>query len=115
MEKFIDTYSFDQRLQESTKIKLKYPNSVCTIVEKSPTSNIARIDKKKFLIPKDLTIGQFIYVIRKRINLRPSEAIFIFINNTLPPSIATIGSIYDKYQNEDGFLYMEYRGENVFG
>ena len=115
MQKFIETYSFDQRFNESSKIKLKYPNSICTIVEKSPSSNIARIDKKKFLIPKDLTIGQFIYVIRKRINLLPAEAIFIFIDNTLPPSTCTFGNIYDKYQNKDGFLYIEYSGENAFG
>lgn len=115
MTRFIETHSFDQRLEESTKIRLKYPNSVCTIVEKSPSSNIAIMDKKKFLIPKDLTIGQFIYVLRKRIHLHPSEAIFIFIDNTLPPSTATIGSIYEKYQNKDGFLYMEYSGENAFG
>ena len=115
MERFIDTHSFEQRIFESTKIKFKYPNSICTIVEKSRNSKIQIIDKKKFLIPKDLTIGQFMYVLRKRIKLQSSEAIFIFINNILPQSTATIGSIYDKYQNEDGFLYMNYSGENTFG
>ena len=31
------------------------------------------------------TVGQFVYVIRKRINIPSDKAIFIFVNNTLPP------------------------------
>ena len=115
MNRFIDSYSLEQRKFESTKMKCKYPNSICAIVEKAPNSKIAKIDKKKYLIPKDLTIGQFIYVLRKHIELFPGETIFIFINNILPPSTATIDSIYQKNQNEDGFLYINYSGENAFG
>jgi GABA(A) receptor-associated protein len=37
-------------------------------------------------VPADLTVGQFVYVIRKRIKLSPERAIFIFIDNKLPPS-----------------------------
>ena len=37
-------------------------------------------------MPADLTVGQFVYVIRKRIKLSPEKAIFIFINNILPPT-----------------------------
>jgi len=40
----------------------------------------------RYLVPSDLTIGQFIYVIRKRIKLSPQQAIFVFVNNVLPPS-----------------------------
>lgn len=44
------------------------------------------IDKKKYLVPADLTVGQFVYVIRKRIKLSPEKAIFIFVNEILPPT-----------------------------
>jgi len=37
-------------------------------------------------VPADLTVGQFVYVIRKRIKLAPEKAIFVFINNFLPPT-----------------------------
>ena len=37
-------------------------------------------------MPADLTVGQFVYVIRKRIKLSPEKAIFIFVNNVLPPT-----------------------------
>ena len=37
-------------------------------------------------MPADLTVGQFVYVIRKRVNLSPEKAIFVFVKNTLPPT-----------------------------
>ncbi len=37
-------------------------------------------------MPADLTVGQFVYVIRKRIKLSPEKAIFIFVKNVLPPT-----------------------------
>lgn len=56
------------------------------ICERADRSEIEDIDKKKYLVPADLTVGQFVYVIRKRIKLAPEKAIFIFVNNTLPPT-----------------------------
>lgn len=47
-------------------------------------SDVASIDKKKYLVPEELTVGQFIVVIRRRIQLAPEKAIFIFVNDVLP-------------------------------
>lgn len=40
----------------------------------------------RYLVPADLTIGQFVYVVRKRIKLSAEKAIFIFVKNVLPPT-----------------------------
>lgn len=67
-------------------------------------------------MPSDLTIGQFMWVIRKRIKLAPEQAIFLFVaSGTLPPSVVTLQAVYDQHKAEDGFLYMTYSGENFFG
>jgi GABA(A) receptor-associated protein len=78
------------------------------ICEKVEKSDIPVIDKKKYLVPSDLTVGQFCYVIRKRIKLAPEKAIFIFVNEVLPPTAALMSSIYDEHKDEDGFLYITY-------
>lgn len=85
------------------------------ICEKIEKSDIATIDKKKYLVPADLTVGQFVYVIRKRIKLSPEKAIFIFVDEVLPPTAALMSSIYEEHKDEDGFLYVGYSGENTFG
>jgi len=55
-----------------------------------------------------LTVGQFVYVIRKRIKLSPEKAIFIFVDEVLPPTAALMSSIYEEHKDEDGFLYITY-------
>ncbi|CAO2210720.1 unnamed protein product, partial [Urochloa humidicola] len=40
----------------------------------------------RYLVPVDLTVGQFVYVVRKRINISAKKTIFIFVKNTLPPT-----------------------------
>lgn len=64
------------------------------IVEKAPKARIGDLDKKKYLVPSDLTVGQFYFLIRKRIHLRPEDALFFFVNNVIPPTSATMGSLY---------------------
>ncbi|KAH9555359.1 hypothetical protein CY35_08G110200 [Sphagnum magellanicum] len=85
------------------------------IMEKAEKSDILDIDKKKYRIPADSTVGQFVYVIQKCIKLSSKKAIFIFVKNILPPTIAMMSSIYEEHKDEDGFLYFTYSGENTFG
>lgn len=72
-------------------------------------------DDCRYLVPADLTVGQFVYVVRKRIKLSPEKAIFISVKNILPPTAAMMSAIYEENKDEDGFLYMTYSGENTFG
>ena len=99
----------------SDELKLKYPDRIPVIVNKSKNTDIDDIDKNKYLVPKNYTVGQFVYMIRKRIKLKPEKAIFVFINNVLPPTSASMDEMYNVYQSNDGFLYVTYSGENTFG
>lgn len=113
---FKKNHTFEKRQFEAAKIREKYPDRIPVICEKSPSSkDIPDIDKKKYLVPADLTAGQFLFVIRKRMRLTPEKAIFIFINNTLPPSGDMLSQLYKSYKDEDGFLYVRYSGESTFG
>jgi len=116
LSQFKQEHDFDTRKGEATRIKEKYKDRIPIIVEKSHKSDISDIDKKKYLVPNDLTVGQFVYIIRKRIELTSEKAIFLFTeNNVIPPTSSLISDIYDKYKNEDEFLYLIYAGENTFG
>lgn len=108
-------------------------------MEKAPKARIGDLDKKKYLVPSDLTggnkppdagsfrgweyplwkevspdscflealmtavtflhllflaVGQFYFLIRKRIHLRAEDALFFFVNNVIPPTSATMGQLY---------------------
>ena len=107
---------FDKRLSESKRIMAKYPDRIPLIVFKDPKSQLAQLDKYKYLIPLDLTLGQFIHVIRKKIKLAPEKSIFLFTQkNTLITISELMNTVYKKYKDEDGFLYLVYFEENTFG
>ncbi|KAK4581144.1 hypothetical protein RGQ29_024711 [Quercus rubra] len=61
---------WERRMAESGRIREKYPDRV-----PAERSDIPDIDKKKYLVPADLTVGQFVYVVRKRIKLGAEKAI----------------------------------------
>ena len=116
MISYKDEFSFEKRLDESTKVKNKHSDRIPCIVEKCHKCHkISSIDKKKFLVPNDLTMGQFIYIIRRRLKISPQEAIFIFVNDSIPSSSSSISEIYSKHKDLDGFLYFRYSSENTFG
>lgn len=115
MTSFKSQHSFEKRAAESARIRGKYPDRIPVIAEKASNSSIPDIDKKKYLVPADLTMGQFVYVIRKRIKLPPDAAIFIFVNNSLPPAAEIMAKIYKDNADQDGFLYVTYSGESTFG
>jgi GABA(A) receptor-associated protein len=112
---FRKRYSFEQRKGEAERIKAKYPNRIPVIVEKQPGSDIQDIEKRKYLIPVDITVAHFLTVIRKRIKLKPKEAIFLFINGNIPPTSELMSNIYAKEKDLDLFLYVYFCGENVYG
>lgn len=115
MSEFKKLHAFDKRKEEARRIKIKYPNRLPIIVETAKRCDLAPLDNKKYLVPSDLTVGQFVYVIRERIKLEDEKAIFIFINNTLPPTAALMSQIYKEQADPDGFLYVTYSGESTFG
>ncbi|KNC56140.1 autophagy-like protein 8B [Thecamonas trahens ATCC 50062] len=109
-------HSLEKRRSEADRIRAKYSDRIPVICEKAENSgDIPQIDKKKYLVPADLTVGQFVYVIRKRIRLSPEKAIFIFVNGTIPATASLMSSVYEEHRDEDGFLYATYSGENTFG
>lgn len=109
------SFPFAQRHAEAQRIREKFPGRVPVIVEKAPRSDVPMIDKKKFLVPSDLTIGQFIFVVRKRLSLPPEKALFLFCENSLPTTGTLMREIYATYASNDGFLYCTYSGESSFG
>ena len=120
---FKKRYSFNKRTNEALKVMDKYPNRAPIIVEKSRhATDIPNIDRKKYLVPKDITVAEFIYIIRKRLHdINPNaftadKALYFFVNNSsIPVPSQTINMLYENHKDEDNFLYMTYAGESTFG
>lgn len=116
-ENFKNKRSFQQRIDESTRIMEKYPERIPLIVCRANTcKDVPDIDRHKYLVPRDLTMGQFMHVIRQRIKLEPHISIYLMINGcTMPATSQLMGVLYNENHDEDGFMYIIYTGESTFG
>jgi len=107
--------SLETRLADSKRLCKKYKDRCCIIVGKNNNSDIPDIERHKFLVPNNLTVGQFIYIIRSRIECKSNQALFLFINGKIPPTSQRLIHVYEANKDDDGFLYVTYTGENTFG
>lgn len=115
--------SFEKRAQLSERIREQYPDLIPVIVEpfneRGNNLNLSE-GNSKFLIKSTDTVHKLIYSVRQKIdNLSESEALFLFctVNSSsiIAPVTSTMGSLYDKYKDEDGLLYFTVSREQVYG
>ena len=105
----------EKRKKESETLLTKYPERVPIIVEIDPKGGFPPLDKCKYLPARDMTMGQFVYTIVRRLQIGPEKACFLFINNKLFGTETLIGDIYKTEKQSDGFLYCYIRAEETFG
>uniref|UniRef100_A0A2K5F9N1 Uncharacterized protein n=1 Tax=Aotus nancymaae TaxID=37293 RepID=A0A2K5F9N1_AOTNA len=91
-------HPFEYPKKEGENIGKKYPDSVPEIVGKAPKARVPDLDKRKYLVPSDLTVNP----------LRPEDALFFFVNNTIPPASAPMDQLKT-------FLCVAYSDESVYG
>lgn len=115
MDDFKSKFTEEYRINECNRIINKYPERIPIIVCKDKKCTLVDIDKQKYLVPRDMNLGQFIYIIRKRIKLDPNEALFVLVNNNFIPGNKVLNEIYENNKCNDGFLYITYGSENTFG
>lgn len=106
---------FEDRLRKANLLIAKYPGRVPVICEKYQGQDNPDIDKNKYLVPVDITIGQFLLIIRQRIKIKSNEAIFLFVNCNIVPTGDYMEEVYAKYKDHDNLLYITYSKESTFG
>jgi len=108
-------FSFEKREAEAARIRSKYPDRYPIVIE--PHKDFPEIDKYKYLVPGDITVAEFIIVIRKRVKLAPEKAIFLHVGNpqTLAMTSKLMSTVFHEHSDTDGFLYIIASLENAFG
>ncbi len=94
------------------------PSAVSSTKETDAGGVEVKTDKQryKFLVPSNDTFGRFIGAFRKYVPIEETHALF-FLTSTgvMIPVSALMSNVYERYKDEDGFLYVLYAKENTFG
>ncbi|XP_042873744.1 microtubule-associated proteins 1A/1B light chain 3C-like [Penaeus japonicus] len=87
------------------------------IVERyAKESTLPVLDKTKFLVPQELTMSQFVTIIRNRMQLHSTMSFYLLVNNKSLVSLSrTLSEVYRECHDDDGFLYVTYASQEVFG
>lgn len=113
---FKDEVSFEKRCSESENLFRKYPNRIGIIVEQASGTSLPKITKRKYAVYNDMQFSSFMNVIRTRLELKPEIALIFFVNgNHILTGNQIMSEIYKEHKDKDGFLYVQYTGENTFG
>lgn len=102
--------------KEISVIKHKYENYIPVIVRIKDKA--LELSKNKYLINGNITIAEFLCILRKYFNKKISatDGIYIFINDILPCSNHTLGHLYNQYKDENtDMLFATICKENTFG
>ena len=98
---------------KGARLRDKFPDRVPVIFN---CHKDVDMERNKFLVNNETTLGELLVIIRKQINLKRSEGLFTLIQNTLPPNTETISNLYEKfYDKNDHILYIDLTKENTFG
>lgn len=114
--KYRQRVSLQDRKIAAERIISQHRDRIPVVVECSEQLHMEHpLKKNKFAVPYELTMAQFMFVIRKHMRLEPEYAIFAFINNRLHPTTSPIGTIYAQEKADDGFMYIDIFQESTFG
>jgi len=106
---------FNKRKEYADRMLKKYPDRIPVIIERRDTSGTKKILINKYVVPHVFTVAQFITTLRAKIELSSDQSIFLYSGKILPSTSDTMGGVYDKCKEADGFLYMTLSPENTFG
>ena len=94
----------------------EYPNRVPIICEAAPRSVLPPLKKTKYLVPYDMTINQFQFLIRRNINLTKDSALYLITNGITLTGDKTMMEVYNNHKDKsDNFLYVFCASEITMG
>ena len=106
--------SVSQRNAKYVQIKQKYPERLPVICLNGPNCRV--LERNKYLVPEQLTVAEFIFVIRQRLGMNKNHALMLLCNNYLLRATDTMVQVHRMHSTDiDGYLYITYVKENTFG
>jgi GABA(A) receptor-associated protein len=109
--------SLEFRKKEASTVLAKYPDKIPVICEIHKSSRrLITLDHVKYLVSHQLTIGQFLITMRKKVKMDATQNLFLFSkHDTLFSTTQLLSEAYKENKDEDGFIYFTISVQETFG
>ena len=125
-----DSSLFQDRKNESHRLKELHHNNRIPVIVKTD-DKLLQLSKSKFLVPLDMSLSKFLFVVRQRIKTKINEKEALFLigmeqeSMTMTKTVKKIpmlmncsqlfSDIAPRCTDEDGFIYLSLCKEVTFG
>uniref|UniRef100_A0A670ZCB9 Uncharacterized protein n=1 Tax=Pseudonaja textilis TaxID=8673 RepID=A0A670ZCB9_PSETE len=92
---------------EVAAIQIRFPYKLLVSLERySKEKILLALNRVKFLVPQDFTMGQFVAIILNWMGLRSMQMFYFLVdsNHSLVNMSTTMADVYAMVKNEDSFL-----------
>lgn len=115
-EEYRTTVGIEERKHETERIRHMYPDKLPVFLQKYKRSGLPDVVKNKCLAPMDSSMSGFTRGLRKKFQLDSTQTLFVFVNGReLVTPDTQLAQLYERWRNEDGFLYLVYNEQPVLG
>lgn len=113
--KYMEKYSLEEREKLYARMTKQYPGYVFVILEKLPSANLPVLERNKFAIWDQYSVGHFHHSVRQEMQLRPDVPMFFFCPDRIPigSDSTRMCELHKRLAAEDGHIYMIYGDYNV--
>ena len=95
-------------------MRRRHPEHVAAVLEPG-TRETPRLDRQKFLVPEELPLAHLAFAARRRLQLRPEEALFLHCEGALLDGATPMRAVRERHRADDGFVHLTYSLESAFG
>jgi GABA(A) receptor-associated protein len=109
--------SREARTALSTKMRVLYPKHTAVLVERRSVRDPINT-KGRYLVPSEMSCGELQQLVTSNLkpgSLHPDEALFFTCQSQLLTPSVLVSTLAATQKDADGFLYIVYSTENVFG
>ena len=113
----MNNLTLEERQEKSKTLTESNPDRVPSIIENK--SETIQLKQQKFLIPKRFSVNQLIVWLENQSTKQEikgsDKSKFIMANKAILLSTNVMSTIYEKFKNEDGFLYLTITENSAMG
>lgn len=110
LHSIMQPYIVEGRRKETQDLMQTIPSKLPLFVERHDKSKLPLMKKRRFLVPANIFMADFVGTIQKKLKMGPEEKLVMLVGqDTEPqPNSVVIKDVYEEKKHEDGFLYVNY-------